>query len=94
MNNKITDYQDFTTKDMDPEERLRLNVGDVWNNSIECRLCHDVIRSMNLHHFLYCSCGAVFVDGGSWYQRYGGADLANVISRIEYYDKKQKITSI
>lgn len=64
-----TDYQTFTTKDMSVEDRRKLNVGDIWSNAITCKKCGDTIRSMNKHDFRRCSCGAVAVDGGSWYGR-------------------------
>lgn len=87
MERNVTDYQDFTTKDMTMEARAKLGVGDIWSNSMMCRLCSDVIRSKNRHNMVYCKCGAIFVDGGSWYQRYGGENLEDAISMIEYYDK-------
>jgi len=80
----MTDYQDFTTKDMPIGERRKLNVGNIWSNSIKCTKCGDVIRSKNRHDFVRCECGAVFVDGGSWYQRIGGAKGAEDLT--ELYD--------
>jgi hypothetical protein len=56
---------------------------------MECLLCHDIVRSKNRHHFVRCKCGDMFVDGGSWYQRYGATDLSTVKSLIEYYDKRE-----
>jgi hypothetical protein len=67
MNNNITDYQTFTTIDMPREERRKLNVGDIWSNSVECLECGDKIRSRNKHDFRSCKCGSVSVDGGSDY---------------------------
>lgn len=86
----MTDYQYFTTKDMDVEDRRKLNVGDIWNNSVKCLSCMDIIRSKNRHDMVYCTCGKTFVDGGSWYQKTGGEDLGLIdTSLIEYYDKKE-----
>jgi len=82
----VRDYQMFTTKDMSIEDRRKLDVGDIWSNSIRCKKCMDVIRSKNRHHMQYCKCGSVFVDGGSWYSRRGG-DLDNIESLIEMYDR-------
>jgi hypothetical protein len=90
VDNKVTDYQDFTTKDMSIEDRRKIDVGDIWANTMECLLCHDVVRSQNRHHFVRCKCGDMFVDGGSWYQRYGATDLSTVKSLIEYYDKREE----
>lgn len=63
----MIDYHDFTTIDTPIEERRRLNVGDVWINAAECLECGDILRSRNRHDFVTCSCGALSVDGGSWY---------------------------
>lgn len=82
----MTDYQTFTTKGMLVADRRKLDVGDIWANTIKCKKCGDVIRSKNRHDMVYCSCGSVFVDGGSWYQRCGGKDPDQIESMIEYYD--------
>lgn len=36
-----------------------------------CLLCNDVIESTHIHDFVQCKCGAIFVDGGRSYWRYG-----------------------
>jgi len=82
---KTVDYHDFTTKDMSAEEREKIYVGDIWINEMTCKKCKETIRSMNLHDFKRCKCGAIFVDGGSHYQRSGG-DPKDYESNIEYYD--------
>ena len=82
----VRDYQDFTTKDMPEKARRKLDVGDIWANTVQCAKCKDIIRSRNRHDFVWCKCENIFVDGGSWYQRYGGKSLTDVISMIEYYD--------
>lgn len=64
-----TDYHDFTSRSTPKSERKRLNVGDIWNNSIKCNSCGEVIRSTNRHDYRSCGCGTVSVDGGSWYLR-------------------------
>lgn len=43
----------------------------IIRNSIKCNLCGDIIESKFRHHFVECSCGACFVDGGHAYQRIG-----------------------
>ena len=43
---------------------------------IRCLICYDTIYSRARHDFHYCSCGAVFIDGGFDYMRIG-------------YDKKE-----
>lgn len=84
--NKPTDYHDFTTKDMSVEERRKLDVGDIWMNSAKCKKCGEVITSNNRHDFKYCKCGAIFVDGGSWYGRRGGADLGDIVDMSVPFD--------
>ena len=84
----MTDYQEFTKKTTPKDERRNLDVGDIWSNSIQCLDCLDIIRSKNRHDMVYCKCEAVFVDGGSWYQRCGGKDLSKIKSLVEYYDDR------
>lgn len=43
----------------------------IIKNSIKCNLCGDIIESKFRHHYVECSCGACFVDGGQAYQRIG-----------------------
>lgn len=44
----------------------------VYRNSIRCNHCADEITSSYQHEFVSCSCGTVFVDGGSVNRRIGG----------------------
>ena len=70
---ETTDYQTFTKKSTTKEERERLGIGDIWSNSVQCKACKDIIRSKNVHDFVWCSCKNIAVDGGSWYlKRVGG----------------------
>ena len=41
----------------------------IISNQAKCANCGDVIYSMNRHHYVECSCGAVMVDGGNDYLR-------------------------
>lgn len=79
------DYHTFTTRDMPKAERRKIDVGDLWMNRIQCKSCKDIIVSNNRHDYKICKCGKVFVDGGSWYGRYGG-DLENIIEMFEFFD--------
>jgi len=81
-----TDYHTFTTKDMSEVERRKINVGDIWMNTIKCKKCGDIITSNNLHDFKYCKCKSTFVDGGSWYGRYGSENLDDVELMTEMFD--------
>jgi hypothetical protein len=42
-------------------------------NRVRCRECNEVIESKHRHDFKQCSCGGVFVDGGTDYLRRGWA---------------------
>lgn len=39
----------------------------IKRNIIKCTHCGDVIESIHVHDFKYCSCGTVTVDGGKEY---------------------------
>jgi hypothetical protein len=41
-------------------------------NRARCKKCNDIIESKFRHDFVSCKCGAIFVDGGHDYFRYGG----------------------
>ena len=41
----------------------------IIRNIIRCKKCGDIIESVSVHDFKYCSCGAVAVDGGKNYLR-------------------------
>jgi hypothetical protein len=70
----MTDYQEFTTKNTSKEQRRKLNIGDIWSNQAKCLKCGDIIRSKNRHDYVECKCGAIAVDGGSWYLRRTGKE--------------------
>ena len=74
---------------MSVKARRKLDVGDIWMNRIQCLKCKDIITSNNRHDFKYCKCGAVFVDGGSWYGRAGGqiADIKMMYEHYTFVDK-------
>ncbi len=55
-------------------------------NRAKCRKCGDVIESTHRHDFVSCKCGAIFVDGGNDYWRFGG-DMA-AFERL--WDQKPK----
>lgn len=40
-------------------------------NKVRCKKCDDIIESKHSHDFKVCGCGAIFIDGGTDYQRYG-----------------------
>ena len=44
----------------------------ITRNAARCKKCGDVIESKHLHDWVTCECGAIFVDGGREYWRWGG----------------------
>lgn len=48
-------------------------------NGVLCKLCEDVLVSLDRHDMHYCSCAnRTMVDGGSDYLRYGAKDMSQV----------------
>jgi hypothetical protein len=43
-----------------------------------CLECGDVVESKHRHDFVACTCGAMFLDGGTDYVRYGCRDFDHV----------------
>lgn len=41
----------------------------IIRNIIRCKHCGDIIESVSVHDFKFCSCGSVAVDGGHDYLR-------------------------
>ena len=41
----------------------------ILKNAIRCKKCGDVIESVSVHDFKFCSCKACAVDGGHTYLR-------------------------
>lgn len=63
----MVDYHDFTTRNTPVRQRRQWGIGNLWINAARCRTCGEVVRSRNRHDFRWCGCGAIAVDGGSWY---------------------------
>jgi hypothetical protein len=82
--NKV-DYQKFCPQGTPEIEREKIGVGNIYSNSAQCALCSDVIRSTNKHDFVWCKCGAIAVDGGSWYAKRVG-NMSDVIDLTEMYE--------
>jgi len=47
----------------------------IIRNAARCKKCDDVVESVHVHDFVWCKCGAMFVDGGKDYFRRGGDPL-------------------
>lgn len=52
-------------------------------NKVRCKKCNDIIESKHNHDFRKCSCGSIFIDGGTDYQRYGWG--------LIQYEKKSEV---
>ena len=57
----------------------------IKSNKAKCRKCEDVIESVFVHDFKWCSCGEIFVDGGKEYLRRGGT-IATFEELSEYFE--------
>lgn len=55
-------------------------VTKIIQNKAQCLKCGDIIESKSRHDFVACSCGEVFVDGGTEYLRSGAHDPRNFIN--------------
>lgn len=63
------DYHDFVNINSSPEERKVYDIGNIYDNSVYCPKCADVIRSVNRRSYVTCKCWESFVDWWSWYCR-------------------------
>ena len=62
----------------------------ILSNQVKCHRCGDEPFSSHVHHFQYCKCGAIAVDGGQDYlKRVGELDKYTDLS-IEWEDYKVK----
>lgn len=80
-------YYDRWPQGTPETERRRAGIGDILLNQAECGRCGEVVRSEHRHDFRPCGCGALYVDGGSWYLKRGG-NLDGFIERSVMYDDK------
>lgn len=80
---KVMHYWEYG--EQDKATRRKFNTGDVLENAAECLKCGEYIRSNNRHDYKSCKCGAVCVDGGSWYCKRSGKpeDCKNIIVMYE-----------
>lgn len=59
----------------------------ILSNSAKCLKCGDEIFSAHRHHFVECSCGEIFVDGGMSYIRHGYANIENYMDLSIFMDE-------
>jgi tRNA(Ile2) C34 agmatinyltransferase TiaS len=60
-------------------------------NKAQCKLCGDIIESLNTHDYNRCSCGEIAVDGGKSYIKRSAKDLSNIIELSEGYQEEVEI---
>lgn len=60
----------------------------VIRNRVKCRKCKDIIESTFTHHFVYCKCKSIAIDGGLDYQRLIGDEDDIDLSYSIYKDQK------
>lgn len=61
----------------------------IIHNKIKCKKCGDIIESISIHDFKWCSCGACAVDGGHDYlRRLGYKEDWEEMSEVEEIDEK------
>lgn len=89
---RTTDYHDFSYRGCSIEHRQRLDIGPIYVNAAICNLCGWFVRSRNRHDFVTCRCGALSVDGGSWYCKRTGnhKDYTDVIELFDEVDKEKE----
>jgi len=83
MRKNLTD-RFYAKEELTIAERKEIGAGDIRLNRAKCKKCGDIITSDHRHDFKSCKCGAISVDGGSWYFRRCG-ESENIEEMSEYY---------
>lgn len=68
------------------------NEWKITKNAAKCRKCGNIIESRHRHDFVWCPCGAIFVDGGLDYLRRGG-EFGDLEEMSEYEDTASRSKS-
>ena len=63
--------------------------GKIIHNRAKCLKCGDIIESKYRHDWVQCSCGEIFVDGGTDYCRGGAKEFGNFIDMSEYEEENK-----
>lgn len=53
-------------------------------NSAQCLDCGDILVSEHRHDYKVCTCGNVFVDGGTAYVRHGWNNKSDYVDLSEW----------
>ena len=59
---------------------------------LRCPRCQDVIYSNSRHDWEKCLCGALFIDGGWEYMRWGGAGDGSNPLTAEQFRSLERVT--
>lgn len=57
----------------------------ITRNMIRCRKCGDIIESRYTHDYIFCSCGAIAVDGGHDYLKRSYRDSNDDYEELSIY---------
>ena len=63
----------------------------VVTNKAQCKLCGDIIESVNRHDFKWCKCGEIAVDGGKSYIKRAAKNLDSIIELSETYEEEYEV---
>jgi len=88
MKDSLTD-RFYNKEELTIEERRTIHAGDIRLNRARCKKCSDIVTSDNRHDFKTCKCGAISVDGGSWYLKRCG-NFSDIEELSEYYKDLDK----
>ena len=61
----------------------------IKRNIIKCTHCGDVIESVHVHDFKWCSCKTVYVDGGKEYCRRGFVNSPEDFEDLSEWDEEE-----
>lgn len=51
----------------------------IKENKVQCKRCGDILISDNLFERIFCTCGAIYIEGGTDYLFRGADDPDNII---------------
>lgn len=68
----------------------------ITKNAVRCKICNTVIESLSRHHFVWCVCSAVAVDGGRDYLKrvFNDQNEYEELSTDENFSKEEAIAAI
>ncbi len=79
----------YDNEELTQEERRKIDAGNIRLNKAKCKKCNDIIQSTHRHDYKRCKCGAIAVDGGSWYIKRVG-DFEAIEEMSECYKDIEK----